>query len=189
MAIFSHERKVYDLATAAFFAFGLGLMARRAWLPFLIIFALGCINRETMILLVPVFAIHFFRQIPLSMWLIVLTAQLVIFVFVRTWLMIIFADNPGVPFWWRLEANLQLLAESHELAMLHGFGIGLFAWIVALKWGRLSAFVRDASLVLVPALIALYLLFGWIGEIRVFIEAFPIVWGIGSGQLTLEAAI
>jgi len=33
---------------------------------------------------------------------------------------------------------------------------------------------------LVPALTVLYLMFGWIGEIRVYIEALPAIWAIAD---------
>jgi hypothetical protein len=176
MILFALHCKEYDLATAAFFAFGLGLMARQSWLAYLAVFVIGCVNRETTVLLALVFAVHYWRRVPLTTWLSLLAIQLVTFVIIRAGLMLAFADLPGSTYWWQWERNWQILTELQWVAGLHVLGAGLVLGIAVLKWSKMPEIWRAAFVVLIVALSVFYLLFGRVGEIRVFIEAFPIVW-------------
>lgn len=184
MLLFFYECKVYDLSSAMFFAFGLGLLVRRAWLRYLLVFALGCLNRETIVLLTLVFAVHYWDRLDRKTWLTLLTLQLIIFVSLRLWLLTIFALSPGVPYWWRLTANLLIFQKDVKFMLWHLLGFGLVLSPCILRWQLQPIFIRQAFSLLLPALTVLYLIFGWVGELRVFIEAFPVIWYMTVGTAT-----
>lgn len=178
MAIFYFECKVYDLASAMFVALGLALMARRAWGWYFLVFCLGSLNRETMVLLGLVFAIHYWKRLSLRLWAAILVGQLATFGILRAWLTFLFASTPGVTYWLRLEPNVLYFVQHPGYAVLHWLGFGFVIWLCLRKWRSRPALLRSAFVVLIPALTLIYLVFGWVGEIRVFVEAIPVLWGL-----------
>jgi hypothetical protein len=180
MGVFYYECKVYDLASATFIAFGLGLMARRAWAWYFVVFALGSLNRETMALLSLVFAVHFWTRMSLRIWATIFLGQLIIFGVLRVWLTLMFASIPGVPYWLRLESNMLHFVQYPWYGVFHWLGFGFVMSLSLRRWTSRPGFLRSAFIVLIPALTVLYLVFGWVGEIRVFVEAFPVLWPMMS---------
>jgi hypothetical protein len=49
-------------------------------------------------------------------------------------------------------------------------------WACVRRWREHPYFVRVAFVVLLPALLGVYLVVGWPYEIRVFAEAWTVVW-------------
>lgn len=96
---------------------------------------------------------------------------------IRLYLTARYADNPGTDFWWRLEQNLELL-QTPGWALFHLAGVVLLAWLCMRGWRTCPLLLRQAFAVLFPVMSILYLLLGWAGEIRVFIELFPVLWGL-----------
>lgn len=184
MGVFFHERKVYDLATAFFFAVCLALMVRMDWAGYFVAFAFGCLNRETMVLLAMVFAVHYWGRMGRRLWVLVMLQQAFLFVGTRIALMAIFADAPGSMAWMRLGENLQWLFD-------HPFWLGVH-WVVfvGVMWIVIrheSQFVREAGWVLMVALVGLYLVFGWVGEVRVFAEGWALMW-VASSRFQVPGA-
>jgi len=184
-AVFFYECKVYDMASAMFMAICLGLMARRAWLVYGLMFALGCVNRETMVLLVGVFAIHYWGRLSWQEWLVLMGCQIFLFLTIRTGLMVIFASAGGAPFWLRPRENVLFFLQIPWLCGLHWLGVCFVLWSCLRRWQDKPRLLRSAFVVMASALMALYLFFGWAFEVRVFAELFPVVWLMvwnGSGQ-------
>lgn len=181
MALFFFECKVYDLASAAFFAFGLGLMARQEWDGYFLVFVLGCMNRETMALLPLVYAVHFWGKMSWRLWTVVLLYQGLLFGVVRVCLMILFSSSPGAAFWFRLSENVNIFLDRPWWGLVHWLLLGLVMWLCVRRWREQPRLMRSAFVVMMPVLMALYLVFGWIGEVRVFAEMYPVMWLMMAG--------
>lgn len=180
MGIFFYECKVYDLATAMFFALGLGLMVRRQWSDYFLIFVLGALNRETMVLMAGVFAVYGFRRMRGLFWMVTMGYQVYLFVALRVCLMVIFAEAPGAAFWFRLQENVAFMMEFPWLSVVHWAIFGWVFWICARKWHAAHPVLRDGLVVLTSVLMGFYFLFGWFFEVRVFAEVFPVIWVLGT---------
>lgn len=178
MVMFSFQRKAYDLATAIFFAVGLGLMARGKWSEYFAVLGLAAVNRETAFLLVMVFVI--WRLVDKGIgdrgyWLSV-GWQLAILLVVRICLMVIFAGSHGPAFSIQLLGNLRMFGAHPFQLVIEMFGFLFVWWWCVRRWGEQPRLLKVAFLVMAPLLMVMYLVVGWAFEIRVFAEVFPVAW-------------
>lgn len=182
MLVFFLERKVYDMSTAAFFAWMLGLLARRKFLAYYLVFPFACLNRETAFLMIFVFA-HHFQSWYRPQWIYGAIYQTIVFLLIRMALMVLYAHNVGIPFLFRLPENIQDFAIHPWLSLVHWFVFVLVAWLCTRDWHAKPILLRSAFTVLVPSLLVLYLLFGWAFELRVFAEVYPVVFALGTWRI------
>jgi hypothetical protein len=164
---------LYDFATLVLFTLALDAIARKSLGRFYVIFALGVLNKETMILATLVFALVSWERLPRSTIVKHVTAQLALFGGIRLALERVFAGNPGGPAEWHLIKNWRLALappDPWSLVLLAAGGILVFA-----RLGQRPRLLRQALVVLIP-LLATYVLFGIYGEIRVFYEAYPLLF-------------
>jgi hypothetical protein len=164
---------LYDFATLLLFTLALAFLARHRLGPYSLVFGLGVLNKETMILATLVFLVtgrgHLARRQLLRHSL----AQLAVFGAIRLALARVFAGNPGGAVEWHFIKNLRLMAAAPNpwsLLMLASVIILVFA-----RLGEKPAFVRRA-LIVVPPLLVLYFFLGIYGEVRVFYEAYPLLF-------------
>ncbi len=180
MATFS--RQMYDFATLFFFTLELALLARRQWKWFLAVFPVACLNRETTFLLSLVFAVHYYPLVERQFLVKMLAVQGLIYLAIRVPLLWLFKDNPGNA------VEVFLPVQLYVLSQIFAFSpIGLLALLFVLcgfailalmlyRWNAKPPFLREAAMVAVPLLVVSYLVFGLPFEIRVFYEAFPVVF-------------
>lgn len=176
MVVFFNDCKIYDLATAAFFAWCLGFLARGQLGAYLGTFALANINRETTIFLVIVFLIYSLGRLDWRRYLVLGALQLGLFMATRLSIMSLFADRQGDAFLIRPLENLQLFLQSPMWSLAHWALIALVLWLCLRRWRSSHRLLQVAFLVMAPALLILYLVAGWAFEVRVFAEVFPVVW-------------
>ena len=176
MLLFLWQRKVYDLATAATFAYCLGLMARGKLLQYLGVFALANFNRETSVLLAGVFLVHFFDRLPWRNYLLLAGSQVLIFLAIRLAITTIYVDAPGSTMLIRPIENIQIFLQSPMWSLVHWTLFALVLWLCARQWKNTPRILRVAILVMMPALLLMYLVLGYSYEIRVFAEIYPVVW-------------
>lgn len=164
---------LYDFPSLTLFTLALSLLARRHWRAFYPVFAIGILNKETMILATLVFGLAFWRSMPRATLLRHLAAQSLLFLAIQAGLRRIFAGTPGGAVELHLEKNILLIAgSSGPLAV----GLLLAAsFLVLLRLGRKPAFLRRSLGIMVPLGLS-YLCFGIYGEVRVFYEAFPVLF-------------
>ena len=180
---FMYYNYLYDFSALFFFALGLALMVRRRWNYFLPLFALACLNKETIILLALIFIIHFrpsTGRMERSLFFSLLTVQLAIFIVIKLSLFYLFRDNPGTLF------QFHLLGHNHQ--MLSPYSLSTFltwtavALVVAHRWKEKPAFLRDAIWIL-PILLALTFAFGYLDELRDYYEVLPILLLLAAPSL------
>jgi hypothetical protein len=166
---FSHGY-VYDFATLACFAWGLGLMARGRWWPYCIVFFVSCWNRETTILLAMVFVAAYVGRLARPKFFALLAYQIGVACAVKVVLECVFGSNPGSTFQWHAFAIFR-----EPLPISPGWIAIWLLFIVSLAW-RLRAkphFLRRAATLFIP-LLAIYLLAGRPHELRIFYEFLPV---------------
>jgi hypothetical protein len=178
MLLFIGHRKVYDLATAAFFAACIGLMARGHLWKYLGMFALANFNRETSFLLAGVFLVYFFGQLPWRKYLVLAGSQVLLILAIRLIIVTIYADAPGVDMLVRPIENLQVFVGMPVFAIVHWAGFVTVIWLCARRWRNTPRILQVAILVMMSSLMLMYLILGYAFEIRVFAEVYPVVWAI-----------
>lgn len=180
MLLFFLECKVYDLASALFFAVALGMLARGKLNEYYLLFPLACLNRETSFLLIAVFAVYFYKRLPWLDWVQDIGYQALAFMIIRLWLTAAFADNAGMPFLFRLQENVADHLQYGGQTLVLIAGVLITIWLCALHWHAKPEILRTAFIVLGSALMAMYLLFGWAFEIRVFAELYPVAFVLAT---------
>ena len=170
---------LYDFSALFFFTLGLAYLAHRRWRAFLIVYLLGCLNKETIVLLTLIFVIHYSHpgRISRSRFWRLLLYQASIFLSVKAVLTLLFSSNPGsfveIHFW---DHNLPLLygllkPYSLSFLFLAFLVIGLFFY----QWQVQPKFLRDSIWILLP-LVGLTLALGFLDELRDYYEAYPVVF-------------
>jgi hypothetical protein len=176
---------LYDPAQLFLFTTSMYLIYRRRWRPYLVFFALTCLNKETAILLVPIFVFHY-PAWPLGQAdrqaKTLLAAQAGIFVVAKALLALRFRENPG-PFmeFHLLDHNLNVLAGGYGWSSF--LLLALLGFVVLYRWREKPAFLRTAFLSTLPPMIVIYLFVGWIDEWRVYYEAYPVVFAMALDLL------
>jgi hypothetical protein len=171
------SRQIYDFTTLWTFTLGLALMVGQRWTAYLALFAIATVNKETTILLTLVFGVHFLlrRRLPFDRALLLLAAQVAIFVLIRGAIAYVFRGNEGgvVEINWENHNKVVLLQPelmSKRLPLLAAAAL-FGAW----GWSRKSPFLRDAIAVLAPVLLVMGVTVGQVDEIRAYYEFYPIV--------------
>ena len=175
---FKYYSYLYDFPNLFLFTVALGLMIREKWLSFILVFIAACLNKETAILLTLIFAIHFKNRLLLSHapYLQLFIQQLIIFVFIKSVLYLIFRNNPGTTIEFHLYDHNLLLLNFYTLAVIC-FWLAIIsagAILIFYKWSDKPDFLRHGLWIAVP-LFLLTLFFGFIDEWRDYYELYPIV--------------
>ncbi len=187
--MFEYVNYIYDFPTLLLTTAGLLLMLRRRWGWYLALFALSCLNRETTLLLAVVFAIHFAigpPRLPLRPYARLLAAQVVIFLAVKLILAILFRHAPGGLVEFHLDHTFEILTRDYELPQLTAW-LFVFALVVG-YWPDKPPFLRHAVLIIFP-LLPLALVMGYVDELRIYYEVFPIAILMMAHSLALWAGL
>lgn len=162
---------IYDFPSLFLFTLGLIFLKKSKWNYFYLIFLLGNLNKETIILLTLIFAIYEKGRIETVSYLSHLSLQLGIFVLVRLCLLFIFRDNPGSTVEFHFFDNIIFLLQPYRFTKI-------LTWMLIIvgifyNWSLKPRFLKQAVIIIVPLLL-LTLFLGWIIELRDYYEAFPI---------------
>ncbi len=171
--MFSLGRHIYDFATLCLFTWALATLAHKQWRAYLIVFLLSCINRETTALLIGVYIFHAYKLTTRSGLIKWSVFQIASYLLVRATIIWIFWDNPGTLTESRPLLQIDALILRPYLSTIFIVaGVGI-ATLILFRWKLKSLFLRKAVIVILPALLISYLVFGNPFEIRVFYEAQP----------------
>jgi hypothetical protein len=167
---------LYDFSTLSLFTLGLGLMVRAKWRAYLLVFVLGCLNKETAVLLTLVFAVHFHRnpRIDRARFAALLSLQIAVFAGVRLLVTWLFRENPGSLMEFHLDRHWAVIKRYPLLMIASALLWLLIAFLMFYKWKEKPSFLLHGTLIIIPLLI-LHLGWGWPYEWRVFYEVYPIV--------------
>ncbi|MFI5183054.1 MAG: hypothetical protein ACHQNV_01550 [Vicinamibacteria bacterium] len=164
---------LYDFATLLLSTLALTFLAEGQLGRYYGVFVLGAFNKETMALMVLVFALVALERSQRRLVLAHVVAQVAIVGCVQWGLGRIFAGNPGGPLEWHLVKNMRLMMTIPGLPSLL-----LLAASVVLVFARLQdkPLLLRRALVVLPPLLVSYLCLGIYGEIRIFYEAYPVLF-------------
>ena len=165
---------LYDFPVLLLFTLGLYLMYREKWAWFLIVFTIGCLNKETTILLTMIYFIYFRKDdfFAKRKFYGMLILQGLIFAAVKAGLYQIFRDNPGGMAQFHLvDYNLYTIGKLSIEAVV---SLGLIALFIFRGWKDKPEFLRDALWIAVPLFVLTFFL-GYIDEQRDFYELYPVV--------------
>jgi len=166
--------KLYDLPTLFLFTAGLWLMAKMQWGWFLFAFILASLNKETSILLTLIFIVYYWKRLDRESYLYLAIVQLILYGLIKAVLTLVFLNNPGTIVEYHLQDHIEIISMAPFILVLSSLSVGIVAWLAAKDWGRKPAFIKSC-LVMIPPLIGLYVLFGFPFEVRVFLEALPVI--------------
>ncbi len=163
---------IYDFPTLFFFTLGLTLLIKERWTLFYPVFVVGCINKETMVLLTFLFLMLYRNRFSEKGLALHTGAQLLIFGSIKLLLMNTFAENAGNVLDFHLYLNLHMLLMGYGLTTLI-IG-GLLLWLIFHDYASKPPALRRSLLVAVP--FGLLLLWGGVlTELRDVYELYPIV--------------
>jgi hypothetical protein len=169
---FGYQNFLYDFPGLALFTLALALLAERRWRAFYVLWPIGLLNKETFVLLIPVFALTQARTLAPRALLTHLAAQAASFAAIWGGLAWAFRANPGTALEWHLMRNLTLHPPARQL--VHD-AVYVAVWGFAFLWWREKRTLAAATLAVGGVLFATTLFFGFLGEYRDFYEAWPLV--------------
>lgn len=170
LLLFTPMAYIYDLPTWALWTWAIVALAYRHDDIYLVLFAIANSSKETSILLIPIWATVTWPDRRDS-WPRLLAEQIVIAGVTRGVLMLAYWDKPGTAMQWHI---IDQISRPDMLALVGGIMV-ITAIAIGWGWKNKPILLRRALLASAPTLLALYLIWGMPGEIRVFLELTPIV--------------
>lgn len=166
--IITRYSNYYDFASAFFMLVMLLLWMEKKTLIFLLVFALASLNRETAILIVPV--LFLFRRSN-ALWV-----SILLFALIRFTLADVYADAGGQAMYVQVAKNISIhLKYWYVSIILLSFSLYL-AVIVFRKALTIRPEIFLYITIITPSLFAIYIVFGYAFEIRVFAEVLPMLF-------------
>lgn len=169
---FGYQNFVYDFPGLALFTLGLVLNGESRWGALALLWPIGMLNKETFVLLVPVFLAMRWGRLSGAAIARQLAVQAALTLLVVVALGIAFRANPGPPIEWHLMRNLTLHPPARQL--IHDAAYWGFVVIAFLGWKR-DRRLAAATLAVMAVLFGTTLFFGYLGEYRDFYEAWPLL--------------
>lgn len=168
---------IYDLPALFFFTLGMVMMIHGRWTFYYPVFILGCLNKETMVLLSLFFVLLYWKRMPRKSLLLHALTQGVIFAVIKAVITYSFVGNGGAVMDFHLFLNLHILLMGYDWTTLVGWTLVLT--LVFLDFRKKHEILRKAILLAIP-LGVLVLLSGVITELRAAYEMYPIVLLLAS---------
>jgi hypothetical protein len=178
-------RLIYDYPNLFLFSLALLMLYKSKWVFFYPIYAAACLSKETAILLPFIFSLNYFRREDHIFPWVHLCSQVLIWGICFTLLRYIYSGNPGSFLEFHLfDYNIPILARlstyfRFDVPMipigLNIFIIALLAFMIISNWRDKPLFLRRSLAILIP-LLTIAMLFGWIDETRMYLEAAPIMF-------------
>jgi len=171
-AMFQYTSFIYDFPLLLLYTLGLIFLYKQDWTKFLIIFLVGCVNKETTILLTLVFYIFYKSDLKKELFNKLLIAQFAIFILVKSSLYLVFKNNTGT--------FIEFHLIDHNLRLLTGYDLTLAAAVLGLillvfyKWNEKPKFLKTSLWMFIP-LVILTLFLGFLDELRDYYEVYPVV--------------
>jgi hypothetical protein len=187
---FRYYSYIYDFTYLFLYSLSLYYLSKSKWALYLAAFILTTINKETSILLVMVYFIHYRNKLPKPLFVKLLTAQLAIFIVIKTTINLIFINNPGSIVEFHILNNIAM----HPFSLSDFIAFVVLVVAVVYDWKNKPIFAKQSLSVFIP-LVTLTLFLGLLSEFRDYYEVYPpliilVVYTIGKilgdGIITLN---
>ncbi len=161
---------LYDFTNLFLFTLCLYYLVKEKWLQYLLSLIIATTCKETTILLIFIYIFHYRNYFSKQYFRNLLLYQIIIYVFIKLILLIIYYDNPGTFVEFHLMYNLKLdpYSISQFLALI------ILGVAIIYDWKNKPEFLRHSILIICPLLV-LTLFFGCLDEYRDYYEVYPIV--------------
>lgn len=186
---FRYTAYPYDPPQLFLFTLALYLLASQRVLAFALAFGLCCLNKETAVLLILVFAFTSRKQMPRQRYLAVLFGLVAWYLLIRALLVYTFRSNPGslVEFH-LLDHNLRLLVSEWSFSDL--VTCLVLSGLVFARWREKPEFLKVSFLAVFVPLVVLSLFLGYLNEWRGYYEAYPLAFALAVDTVSrLDAAL
>ena len=175
---FCYQIYLYDFTQLALFTAALLFLLHKQWSFFYPVFILGCLNKETTILLPIILAFWSGKNALRPPCRRHIIFQLVIWLTIYLILQFHFQNNPGGSTEWHLARNAVFpLSPSAKLRLLV---LAAVTGLSILNIRRSPGFLKAGFWVTLPILIIATLFFGYIDELRDYYEALPFIAALCS---------
>lgn len=176
-AFFSYTAYPYDPPQLFLFTLALYLLASHRFVPFALVFGLCCLNKETAVLLIPVFALTNRRQMAPRQVLAALIGLTAWYLLTRMLVAFAFRGAPGSFAELHLiDHNLRLLVSDWSFSSLAAWLI--MATLLFYRWKQKPEFLRVSFVAVLAPLVLLSLFLGYLDEWRGYYEAYPLAFGL-----------
>jgi hypothetical protein len=164
---------VYDFPALFLFTLGLVLIRQRNWNYFIVLFFIACFNKETIILLTLIFAIHFYKdnEVSKKLYYQLIAIQLLVFGAIKILLHFLFINNPG--------GFVEFHLIDRNYLLFNGYSLTTFVVLLIIvlsifsNWKEKPKFLKDSMWIAIPLLI-LTLFLGFFDELRDYYEVLPV---------------
>ncbi|MFH2029337.1 MAG: hypothetical protein ABIJ40_01765 [Bacteroidota bacterium] len=167
---FKYYSYIYDLTHLSLFTFCLYLLVKANWKLYLLLICVTTLSKETSVLLIMIYYIHYKSILSKSDFNKIFVAQMVIFIIIKMTLSIYYFNNSGTIVEFQLFHNLKL--EPYSISQFLSFiiiGVG-----IAFDWKNKPLFLKNAFYIIIPLLFLTFFL-GYLDEYRDYYEIYPIV--------------
>jgi hypothetical protein len=169
----------YDPPQLFLFALALFLLATRRAGAFAALFVACCLNKETAVLLIPIWALTMRDALPRGRYVGGVAWLSICYLAIKLSLVATFRDNPGaVAELHGLDHNAHWLTRPWTLPDVVSWSTcGFFFFF---RWGEKPRFLKTAFLCILPPLVVLAFFLGYIDEWRGYYEAYPVVVALAA---------
>jgi hypothetical protein len=168
---------LYDFTGLFLTAWLMWAMARGRHILYLVLFAIGCLNKETTLLMSFAYAAVFFGRMPFHRYVAMLAAQFAVFVAIYVPIRVAYGDNPGtgLQVHWK-EQWPYYASHLHNGYVLAAFLIAVLVllFLITFRWNEKPDLLRRASIMIVPHM-ALFFYGAAPGEVRNLYEILPLI--------------
>jgi len=189
-AFFKYYNYLYDPGTLLTFAWAVWALAARRTRLFYVVFGLAALNKETAVLLVPVFLTHEWSRLSTRGRVAHGAGLLAIYGVIKLGLHRVFSGNPGgIAEFTLLEHNVPLLGRPGVLLYM-ALVLGPLFVLALGGWREKPPLLRQGLLFVFLGQLGLAVFLGYLDELRVFYEslvflvllALPGVWMLLGGE-------
>ena len=174
---FRYTSYPYDPAQLFLFTLALYFLADHNSKMFCIAFVACCLNKETAVLLIPLYGLTFHnRYTSHQRYWGTMLGLVVVYISIESALAWVFRSNPGAFVEFHLAHNVGWLTAGWTFTGLVVFLI--IAALVLFRWSEKPAFLRWSFLCVLLPLGTLALFLGFVDEWRGYYEVYPIAFGL-----------
>ena len=179
---FKYTSYIYDPPQLFLFTLALYFLASDRLRAFVISFIFCVINKETAILLIPIYAVMYYKQQPRRQFLGITALLVALYLLIKLSINYAYRISPGFTVETHLlEDNFRILTYGWTFTGLLTFAV--YLWLLIYKWDEKPYFLKVAFLCTFPILLGMTLLFGLIDEWRDYYEAYPAAFALIVGSL------
>jgi hypothetical protein len=172
----------YDPPQLFLFTLALYFLTVQRTRSFFITFVACCLNKETAVLLIPLYGLTFrSRYSSRRQYWYTMVGLMIVYVSIKSALIWVFHGNPGAFVEFTFARNVKWLTSGWTFTDLLVFLS--IATLVLFRWSEKPIFLRLSFLCVLLPLGALALFFGFVDEWRIYYEAYPLALGLSVHSL------